>query len=144
LAFWYYARRARKSFTHNQILDGDAAIGQALFITAQNSPGLFELHGVAGEILRLGENRENFLLHARDQRRRIVTPQFEAAHLERAVFRNGEKTMGTGTSSNCRDGRKHDVAIDRLDRQRQLRARGDFRGERFVLDARRSRFPHVQ
>src|SRR5258705_9292007 len=41
------ARRARKSFTHNQILDCDAAIGQALFITAQYFPGLFELHGVA-------------------------------------------------------------------------------------------------
>src|ERR1700716_2121044 len=50
-----FARRASEPLAHNQILDGDAAIGQALFITAQNFPGLFEFRGVAGEIVRLGE-----------------------------------------------------------------------------------------
>src|SRR5882672_15881 len=43
------ARRAREPLAHNQILDGDAAIGQALFIAAQNFPGLLELRGVARE-----------------------------------------------------------------------------------------------
>ncbi len=70
--------------------------------------------------------------------------QFQAAHFERAVLRDGEKTVGHGHVLKLPRRQKHDVAIDGLDGQRQLRARGDFFGERFVIGARRARFLHVQ
>ncbi len=81
--------------------------------------------------MRLGEDRKDFLLHARRPAeayrcRRNSRPRTLSAQ---NVFGDGEKRLGTGTSSNCRDGHEHDVAINRFDGEGESRARGNFFGE---------------
>ena len=90
------------------------------------------------------EDRQHFVLHPFQQRRRVMAAAFQAANFQFAVFANGKEAIRYGHICILLRGKKNNIAIYGLNREREPRFCFDFVGQPLEVFACRPFFPNVE
>ena len=142
--FLVVARLSRDALADDEILDLHISTGQAFFVIGQDHACNFQLLKIRIVVVGFGQDREHFMLHSIQQRRRVVASAFEPSDFDFAIFANCEEAIRDRNILILLRRKEDNVSVDGLNRQRKAGLFLDVSGKLLVVFVRRSFLPHIE